>query len=522
MPITDAPSVPATPAVRNRGRTLACLGLATFALLALLTCATGITYVAYQASRVAQHPSVAVAEVSDSRPEREALDTQPAKPPNAGQTAPKETSPAPKPPPPPTESVLAPERQKKVNEAIDKGVAYLKQCVKAGGVAAQDSWTEPTLHLSVAQPGVMALTGLCLLSCGVPADYPEVKTAAVTVRLALPQLADTNATYALAVAILFLDKLGDKRDEKLIQDMALRLIAAQNTAGGWPYSSPVIDATTSEALLDALKKPNPLGPDAPASLKKYPALTLEPGKIALDQTTVTDLSQPTYSDNSLVQFVVLGLWAARKHGVPVRRSLLIAAERFRTTQNDDGGWGYRFKGTAAWAFFDSMTCAGLLTLAAARGTEEKNESGKGLLADPSIEKALKYASKTIGKDRLPPNAPKPDDLFGPHRGDIIGAYAWGDLYYLWTLQRTASVYGLKEVGGKEWYPWAAELIVETQQADGSWRDRFPGPIDTCFALLVLKRANVVPDLTATLRENRELGIVATPPKEPPERKDSRR
>jgi len=84
------------------------------------------------------------------------------------------------------------------------------------------------------------------------------------------------------------------------------------------------------------------------------------------------------------------------------------------------------------------------------------------------------------------------------RGTILGFEAWGDLYYLWSLERVAVTYNLRTIGGKDWYAWGAPIILANQQADGSWSDRFPGVPDTCFALLFLNRANVVQDLTRNL------------------------
>jgi len=84
------------------------------------------------------------------------------------------------------------------------------------------------------------------------------------------------------------------------------------------------------------------------------------------------------------------------------------------------------------------------------------------------------------------------------RGTILGAEAWGDYYYLWSLERVAVTYNLRTIGGKDWYAWGAPIILANQLADGSWSDRFPGVPDTCFALLFLNRANVVQDLTRNL------------------------
>jgi hypothetical protein len=75
----------------------------------------------------------------------------------------------------------------------------------------------------------------------------------------------------------------------------------------------------------------------------------------------------------------------------------------------------------------------------------------------------------------------------------------------------AVVYDLKTVAGKDWYAWGSEILVKTQNQDGSWTDRFGGLPDTCFALLFLKRVNVVKDLTAQLRL---LGKIKDPGKLP--------
>src|SRR5262249_38054511 len=72
--------------------------------------------------------------------------------------------------------------------------------------------------------------------------------------------------------------------------------------------------------------------------------------------------------------------------------------------------------------------------------------------------------------------------------------AWSRLYFLWSLERVAATYGLETIGGQEWYPWTAGLLVRIQQGDGSWSDAGPGPVPTCFALLILRRSNLTPDL----------------------------
>jgi hypothetical protein len=84
-------------------------------------------------------------------------------------------------------------------------------------------------------------------------------------------------------------------------------------------------------------------------------------------------------------------------------------------------------------------------------------------------------------------------------------------YYLFALEKTAEVFDVKTLGGKDWYAWGAEWLVNNQQGEGGWygpRGEDGGNdarADACFALLFLKRANPAPDLTLNL-----LGIVREP------------
>jgi hypothetical protein len=150
-----------------------------------------------------------------------------------------------------TRPPLPAEEQDKVNLAIDRGVAYL--------LAAQNplgSWgtaKEPGSgggHLI----GYTALPALTLLECGVPADNSAVQRAALIVRAAAPKI---DSTYELALAILFLDRLGESRDEPLIETFALKLISGQRPSGGWSYRCPNLNTATQKQLLTVLRLLNP-------------------------------------------------------------------------------------------------------------------------------------------------------------------------------------------------------------------------------------------------------------------------
>jgi hypothetical protein len=58
-------------------------------------------------------------------------------------------------------------------------------------------------------------------------------------------------------------------------------------------------------------------------------------------------------------------------------------------------------------------------------------------------------------------------------------------YYLYALERVGMLYGTEMMGQKKWYPEGAKVLIADQKADGSWGS---GTVETCFAILFLKRA----------------------------------
>ncbi len=137
-----------------------------------------------------------------------------------------------------------------------------------------------------------------------------------------------------------------------------------------------------------------------------------------------------------------------------------------------------------------MTCVGLLCLAMGQGAVPTvtDPGVKNKLANPAIQKALDTLGKSVGSPS-PANARPPME----------------NLYLLWSVERVAVLYDLKTIGGKDWYGWGAQILLANQRVDGNWTNGgYTGaadPLDTSFALLFLKRANLVQDLTENLRLN---------------------
>src|SRR6516162_1467949 len=118
------------------------------------------------------------------------------------------------------------ELQKKINEAIDRGVANLK------GLGVRGTWGDHPFFSN----GMTALAAWTLLESDVSEKDQVVQKAAAHLRREAVKL---EQTYTQALAILFFDRLGDPGDEALIQALGVRLLAGQRPAGPWSYDCPI-------------------------------------------------------------------------------------------------------------------------------------------------------------------------------------------------------------------------------------------------------------------------------------------
>jgi hypothetical protein len=409
---------------------------------------------------------------------------------------------------------LPPTLQAKVNHAVDRGVVYL--------FGTQPLWGSWTIDFKGHPVGYAALPGLTLLECGESKDHLVIQRAAAFVR---QNRAKLNATYDLALAVLFLDRLGDPGDEKLIQTLTLRLIAGQSFTGGWSYRCPLLTVSQNQQLLAAL------GPRSRSAIPGLASLQTLPVFHPLSQVLLGDPPDRSHeiggtTDNSNTQFGALALWAARRHGVPMERTLALIRHRFNTSQNRDGSWGYHYLYGGGEPERPAMTCVGLLGLAIGLGLAAEQEARNNLsfLLDRTqaaamltlqprlafLLIALDQAERKLARERAKKRGNDPRVLNGfvalnKHLGDPVGRdedIGQTNLYFLWSVERVAVLYDLATIGTRDWYRWGAEMLVANQQINGNWANGgYPGAdpiLDTCLALLFLKRTNLVADLTTRL------------------------
>jgi hypothetical protein len=405
----------------------------------------------------------------------------------------------------------------RVKKAVEKGVAFLKR-QQNGNTGQWDYVRADSVGNRPGYPyGMTALAGLTLLICDVPANDPAVQKAVEFIRHGADSITDT---YSLSLCIMFFDQLGEHRDEYLIKGMAERLIKGQTAGGGWSYNCPrgrmlsveerelqgsdqtggkpkeggSKDTTPSVPMVKGVpQRPMPPPPQSmPDFMKKQleemKSHGLEPGGLGANGMAPPFIAKGNTGDNSNSQFAGLAMWIARRHHVNVDESLKKLASSYSLSQNLNGGWSYiRGRGLPSTP---PMTCAGLIGLAVGHGLLSEKKKDK-VLHDPQVLRGLNYLQLVIG---------------GPLRGvDMIGVY-----YFLWSLERTAMIYDIKTIKGKDWWTWGARFLLVSQNPDGSWRgkwaagDRNSLPDsqacpETCFALMFLRRANLAKDLARLLR-----------------------
>ncbi|WP_435005744.1 DUF4159 domain-containing protein [Tundrisphaera lichenicola] len=193
-------------------------------------------------------------------------------------------------------------------------------------------------------------------------------------------------------------------------------------------------------------------------------------------------SKTRHGDNSNSQYALLGLNAATEVGVKVNPEVWkLARDYWQRYQQPDGSWAYTpdaSNGSTA-----SMTCAGISSLIISglkrfRGEEklvgdtEVEACGVGG-ADPYLAKAINWMATNFMV------------------GQNFGAGQQWKYYYLYGLERTGRLSGVRFFGSHDWYREGAEELVHDQdKLDGYWRgtqyERSP-IISTSFALLFLAK-----------------------------------
>ncbi len=177
-------------------------------------------------------------------------------------------------------------------------------------------------------------------------------------------------------------------------------------------------------------------------------------------------------DLSNTQFALLGLRAAHRLGLDVPYATVEQAARALVRWQDaSGGFAYRRELEPT----GGMTAAALGGFAVLAEFGATNQRVREVLAKrrKDLERAEAWLAARFAAARNP-----------------YGERAWTTSFhmaYLWAVERWCGFTERERVGQHDWYRAAAEELVARQKSDGS----FGTTVDeTCFALLVLRRATV--------------------------------
>lgn len=386
--------------------------------------------------------------------------------------------------------------ESQITQARLKGVEFLKSKQRDEG-----NWEFPGHDV-----GITALCTLALLENGVPQSDPVIEKGQRFVKRNTKEL---GATYDIALAIVLLSRLDEYGNKQMIRDLGARLIAGQNTGGGWSYTCPAKVTSLSLTNPDARPKP-PEG----------------------------------VGDNSCTQFAVLGLWTASRTGMDIDLPMAAVARRFKTTQNSDGGWPYTTavanqgdNKTAMNPSGSAMTFAGLFSLTVARANKLRKQLEERELAGddkskPGASGSKKSTTATTKKseekkedkpdakqDSATDSGGKTDEGSTLMKDPIFakglqmaGQFVQGGdqaRYFLWTIERLGVLLGLEKIGGVDWFAKGADILLKSQQADGSWPEAHndKGLSQTAFAILFLRKANLGSDISRLLEGEPEKAFV---------------
>ena len=160
-------------------------------------------------------------------------------------------------------------------------------------------------------------------------------------------------------------------------------------------------------------------------------------------------------DNSNAQFAVLALYDAQRVGVEVSRETWdLAADYWRSTQNDDGSWGY-VPGDAGTG---SMTCAGIGGLAIVRGRARIGRCHRR-------GRPRRVLPPARGRRQARPRHRLAGHAFSvTHNPRPAGGGQSCLYYYLYGLERAGRLTARRFIGDHDWYREGAEFLVREQDS----------------------------------------------------------
>lgn len=368
------------------------------------------------------------------------------------------------------DAAVAPELQLKIDRAIRAGVVWLEEEHRAN--------PNPDSNTAGYPFGESCLKLYTLLVSGAPKDDPIIAALVEDARRAATEV---NHTYTLSLAAMGLATHDRREHGAIVAGIVDRLDAGQikqgdkSAVGAWGYTLP-------RSRTDA-----PGGP-----VVEHPAAHW-------------DLPDGWWDDSN-TQYAVLALRTVADFGFRAdRRVFQRSAEHFVSRQNNDGGFSYQethrpssYTAMTAGAAGSLIMCADML-----RDGEEAEDGDPGRSGHEEreinalrrrMDSAVQRGDRWMGKNLRFPMRDAPWPFYSAYAVERMGHFAQTPRF-----------------GKLPWYVEGAEWLISIQSRDGSWvttsldppgKGRRPpradftvadygSVVDTCFALLFLKRSSYV-------------------------------
>jgi hypothetical protein len=401
--------------------------------------------------------------------------------------------------------------QIKVDLAIEKGIKYLK-ANNASHLASHEH-----VKRKMSNRELVLFT---YVHSDVPETDPDFKT--LFDDMMKDQL---EATYCVALQAMVLEEVERVKYQKRIAQCAKFLVDNQGPQGYWSYGSPSIyveDITYEMPKRKDVKTGG--GEDKPGGVREFNLPTANGPKIKPTVKNKINIKKDRDGeghDNSNTQYAALGMRACYDSGCIIEDKVIdLAIKWLKDCQKKptgpeeelveggvngpdkpgakpgvaSGPGGATVGGPsmvmkkaapAGWCYSDhadheaygSMSAGAVGSLAIWDYIKDNDEGKKRTWKnDKNVLQGLVWLGKNFSVTYNP----------GPYEHakmekDSKNQY----LYYMYALERAGMLYGTEIMGPHKWYPEGAKVLIETQAANGSWG---AGTVDTCFAILFLKRA----------------------------------
>lgn len=320
-----------------------------------------------------------------------------------------------------------------IQAAIGKGVDYLWKQQNDDG-----SWTSNIFRGNVKHSGgVTAMASYALMETGISPNSPRLRKALSWMERSLGEqnyLPESDSTYTIGFR-----------------------------CQAWLMAN----ACTNDGYLRVMKR------DVERIVASTPSGDYD--YLCSGRAEYAGLNRP---DNSNSQYALYGIWAGKLNSVHVPQQYWEQVFRYwMASQNEDGGWGYMKKDERSLI---TMAAAGLASLYVCSETLELSHflavGQQPTATGKAIQKGLAYIDGHFVKSLEDPAAYK-----------VSG---WLMYYHLFGIQRVGLAGHMKRFGGADWYRLGARVLLDLQNADGSWpggAENITSEALTSYALMFLAR-----------------------------------